>query len=149
MCAVADAVRAFPDIAQTDDPGAGWPGVCARNRALALRGRGILCDRLGLAPVYADELIGPMVTLLLPRMDERDRAAHEARPTVFHDALQDALLARHGVQVPIWRFGATKKGDPFDGQRCVRISAHLYNSVDQYAYLAEAIAAELEREHEG
>jgi isopenicillin-N epimerase len=146
---VADAVKAFPEIARSEDPSADWPSVCARNRALALEGRSILCDRLGLEPIYADELVGPMVTMLLPRMDEADRAAHVAKPSMFHDALQDALLTKHGVQVPVWRFAAGKKGDPFDGQRCVRISAHLYNSVDQYAYLAEASAAELEREHEG
>jgi selenocysteine lyase/cysteine desulfurase len=82
-------------------------------------------------------------------MDERDRAAHEARPTDLprRAAGRAARAARRAG--PIWRFAATKKGDPFDGQRCVRISAHLYNSVDQYAYLAEALAAELEREHEG
>ncbi len=146
MCAVADAVRAFPEIMRSEDPAADWPSVCARNRSLVLEGRSILCDRLGLEPVYADELIGPMVTMLLPRMDESVRAAHAARPTIFHDALQDALLANHGVQVPIWRFGAKKKGDPFDGQRCVRISANLYNSAAQYEYLAEALAIELERE---
>jgi isopenicillin-N epimerase len=144
MCAVADAVRTIPEIAGTD-----WAGVCARNRDLALRGRAILCERLGLEPAYSDELIGPMVTLLLPRMKESRRAAHAARPTVYHDALQDDLLARHAIQVPIWRFGAMKKGDPFDGQRCVRISAQLYNTEAQYAYLADALAVELERERSG
>ena len=146
MCAVADAVRAFPEILRETEPAADWPAVWARNRALVMEGRSILCDRLGLGPVYADELIGPMVTLLLPRMAEGDRAAHAAKPTIFHDALQDALLANHRVQVPIWRFGAMKKGDPFDGQRCVRISANLYNTAEQYAHLAEALAIELERE---
>lgn len=144
MCAVADAVRAIPDIAGTD-----WDGVYAHNHELVKRGRAILCDRLGTEPLYADELIGPMCTLLLPRMDEADRAAHAARPTRFHDALQDALLERHGVQVPVWRFGALKKGDPFDGQRCVRISAQIYNTEDDYARLAEALAVELERERAG
>lgn len=144
MCAVADAVRAFPDIS-----GLSRPEICARNHDLALRGRSILCERLGLGPAYSEDLIGPMVTLLLPRMAEADRARHEAKPSIFHDSLQDALLSNHRVQVPIWRFGATKKGDAFDGQRCVRISAQLYNSEAQYAYLADALATELERERTG
>jgi len=141
MCAVADAVRAFPDIGKTD-----WPGVCARNHALVLRGRSILCDHLGISPTYDDGITGPMATVLLPRMAEKHRAAHESKPSIFHDSLQDALLANHSVQVPIWRFGAMKRGDPFDGQRCVRISANLYNSEAQYRHLARALEAELERE---
>lgn len=144
MCAVADAVAALPQIAGTD-----WAGLCARNHALAMKGRAIVCDRLGLSPAYADELTGPMSTILLPRMPEADRAAHEARPSMFADALQDALLTNHGVQIPIWRFGAMRRGAPFDGQRCVRLSAQLYNSEAQYAYLADALAEELERESIG
>ena len=146
MCAVADAVRAIPEIAAPEIGDAGWPGVCARNRALAIEGRSILCDRLGLEPLFADELIGPMVTLLLPRMEERRRAAHAARPTIYHDALQDDLHTRYGIQVPVWRFNAGKKGEPFDGHRSVRISAQLYNTAEQYAYLADALEIELERE---
>ena len=64
-----------------------------------------------------------------------------ARPTRYHDALQDLLLDRHGVQVPVW--SATD-----DPRRVIRISAQLYNSIEQYEYLAGALTDEIERERQ-
>lgn len=141
MCAVADAVEALPRIAGCD-----WAGLAARNRALALRGRDLLCDRLGVEKPFADDLIGPMASLTLPVVPESHRARLGARPTVFADALQDALLARHGIQVPIWRCGDQLGVGAFSGKRHIRISAQVYNTEAQYRYLADALVEELERE---
>lgn len=141
MCAVADAVGALPEIAGTD-----WPGIIRRNRDLVLRGREILVERLGLERPYADGLIGPMAALELPRAPEGLRARLGARPTVYADALQDALVERHGIQVPIWRTSDQLGGGGFDGRRTIRLSAQIYNDEAQYAYLTGALAAELEAE---
>ncbi len=140
-CAVADAVGALPEIAGVD-----WPGIVRMNRDLVLRGREILVDRLGLDRPYADGLIGPMVALELPRVPAGLCDRLGARPTVYADALQDALVERHGVQVPVWRSSDQLGGAGFDGRRTIRISAQLYNSEAQYGYLAGALAAELEAE---
>ena len=56
--------------------------------------------------------------------------------------LQDALLERHGIVVPIWRIGPNE-------QRIVRISAQAYNTVQHYERLAHALREELAREHAG
>lgn len=136
-CCVADAVEALPSIA-----GTGWRGIADQNRSLVRRGRDVLCARLGLEPPFADDLIGPMAMLELPRMPEADRARHAARATVYADALQDVLVEKHRVQVPIWRTGGP--GAPFDGGRAVRLSAQLYNSIEQYEFLADALAEELD-----
>ncbi|HHN78398.1 MAG TPA: aminotransferase class V-fold PLP-dependent enzyme [Phycisphaerales bacterium] len=141
MCAVADAVGALPEIAGTD-----WPGIIRANRDLVLRGRDILVERLGLDRPYADGLIGPMAALELPRVAEGLRGRLASRPTAYADALQDALVERHGVQVPVWRSSDQLGGQEFDGRRTIRISAQLYNSEAQYTYLADALAAELEAE---
>ncbi|WP_442484245.1 aminotransferase class V-fold PLP-dependent enzyme [Aeoliella sp. SH292] len=135
--AVADALEILPQIADTD-----WRGIIARNHQLVLEGRDLLCQRLGVEPPYADELIGPMATLPLPIVEESRRQSLAARPTYFADALQDALLTNHGIQVPVWR----NKSDLADGRRYFRISAQLYNSVEQYEYLAGGLVEELERE---
>lgn len=135
-CCITDATAALPSIAGTD-----WRGIAEQNRSLVLGGRDALCARLGLFSPYADDLIGPMATLDLPPVPGPARAAHAARPTAYADALQDALVEKHRVQVPIWRTG--RPNAPFDGGRAIRLSAQLYNSIVQFEYLAEALAEEL------
>jgi isopenicillin-N epimerase len=62
-----------------------------------------------------------------------------ARPSRYHDALQDALIERWRIQVPVWAI-------PGDTRRLIRISTQLYNSPEQYEYLAGALREELDRE---
>lgn len=141
---IADAIGIIPGFA-----GRGWAGIAAGNRELVLRGRETLCARLGLDPPYAEDLIGPMATLELPRVPEANRARLASRPTLFSDALQDALLDRHRIQVPVWRSGDQLGGGVFDGRRSIRLSAQLYNSPAQYEYLAGALETELDDESRG
>lgn len=101
-----------------------------RNRALALRGRDLVCERLGVAPPVPDGLLGAMATIPLPP----DPAPEPFGP----DPLKRALMERWRIQVPVWSSG------PGRG-RSVRLSANLYNAAEQYAYLAEALASELAR----
>ena len=140
--AIADAVEVMPKIAGCD-----WPGIVERNRALGLEARDAICAKLGAEAPYADELIGPLATIPLPILPEPQREQHLARPTYFHDALQDELLTRHRIQVPIIR--SHSPGKEWNGRRYVRISAQLYNCLEQYEYLAEALVEELAREFQG
>ncbi len=117
----------------------GWAEVASRNRALALRGRRILCDALGIEAPAPESMIGSIATLILPAHAPARHRALMARPTRYADALQDALLDRWRIQVPIW-------GLPERPDRFVRISAQLYNCEEQYEYLARALKEELSRE---
>jgi isopenicillin-N epimerase len=76
-------------------------------------------------------MLGSMASIPLPP------GPSGPRPTRYHDALQDALVDRHRIQVPVWNAGGT---------RLFRISAQLYNSIEQYEYLAGALVEELARE---
>ncbi|HYE01759.1 MAG TPA: aminotransferase class V-fold PLP-dependent enzyme [Phycisphaerales bacterium] len=109
----------------------GWPEIRRRNRELALAARGLLCARLGTEPLVPDRMLGSMAAVEVPGRTP----AEDAQPTRYHDPLHDRLLERHRVQVPIIPF-------PAPPARHVRISAQLYNSLEQYEYLAEAIRAE-------
>ena len=110
----------------------GWPEVMRRNRALACEAQTLLCEALGTVPPAPATMLGSMAAVPLP-----DRAATDAaRPSRYHDALQDALIARWGIQVPIVPF-------PVHPRRLVRVSAQLYNSRAQFEYLACALRAEL------
>lgn len=139
--AAGDAVRLLPEIAA-----APWEAIRSHNRDLARRARDILSAALAVPPPYTDALLGPMAMLPLPEIPAADRARLAARPTRYADALQDALLDRHGIQVPVWRAVGAAPGASFDGRRFVRISAQLYNTEAEYHALAAALLEELERE---
>jgi isopenicillin-N epimerase len=52
---------------------------------------------------------------------------------LYGDPLQDELLFKHRIEVPIVRWPTAPK-------RVLRISAQLYNTIDEYERLAKAIA---------
>ncbi|HZQ48460.1 MAG TPA: aminotransferase class V-fold PLP-dependent enzyme [Verrucomicrobiae bacterium] len=106
----------------------GWPAIMARNRALALAGRRVLCAALNINPPCPDECIGSLASVPLP--DARD--AMQALSPLYLDPLQDRMLAKHGIEVPVIPWPAPPK-------RLLRISAQLYNSLPQYELLAGAL----------
>jgi isopenicillin-N epimerase len=110
----------------------GWPGVMARNRALALAARRMLCERLQIAPPCPDEFIGSLAAMPIPD------AAKDAlpRPPFNEYPLQDALRLKHGIEAPVISW-------PAPPRRVLRVSAQLYNSLPQYELLAEALKKEL------
>ncbi len=110
----------------------GWPEIMCRNRDLALRGRDLLCRVLGVEPPVSDHMLGAMAVVRLP-----DRRGGERGVTgKYPDPLQERLLEPWRVQVPSNPF-------PESPARWVRISAHVYNTIEQYEYLAKALKAEL------
>jgi isopenicillin-N epimerase len=106
----------------------GWPEVMARNHALAVEGRKILCQALGAAPPCPEAFIGSMATVPLPDAREPMRATQP----LSIDPLQDQLLAKYGIEVPIIPWPAFPK-------RLIRISAQLYNNAAQIQALATAL----------
>ena len=110
----------------------GWPALRERNRALALAARDLLAEVLGVAPPAPDAMIGSLAALPLP-----DGDPNAPRSALYTDLLQTTLLDRHRIEVPIVPW-------PGPPQRLVRVSAQLYNHLDQYRALAAALREELE-----
>ena len=108
----------------------GWPAIMQLNHDLAVEGRNILCERLGIEAPCPDEMIACIATLVLPSGGSAGIPLHEPDP--LHKVLQD----KYGIQVPVWSWESPKG-------RYIRISAQLYNHVDEYHYLANALAVEL------
>jgi len=105
----------------------GWDEVRARNRALVLAGREIVRAALGVDAPCPDGMIGSLAAVPLP-----DGAPDPPASALYVDPLQDALLASHGVEVPVIPWPAPPK-------RLVRISAQLYNAREDYDRLADAL----------
>ena len=59
-------------------------------------------------------------------------------PTLYGDPLQDALFYEHNIEVPIHPW-------PHQPKRVLRVSAQLYNEMEDYEKLAEALAELLPR----
>ena len=86
------------------------------------------CEKLEIDPPAPEDMIGSLAAFPLP-------AAIAAPPTphpLYLNPVQDQLRERYGVEVPI---------APWPDQTgCVmRISAQLYNHLDEYRYLAAAL----------
>jgi len=113
----------------------GWPAVMARNRALALDARRLLADALGVSLPCPDAMVGSLAALPLPDAP----AVEPSTSALYAEPLQRTLLARHGIQVPIVPW-------PGPPHRLVRVSAHLYNDLEQYRRLGDALRSELAAE---
>ena len=123
--AVAEAIR----VLATAVPG-GWPGLMARNRALALEARALLGAALGVGPPSPETMIGALAAVPLP---------DEARPAPpARDPLEVALFARFAIEVPVIAWPASPR-------RLLRVSCQLYNTRAQYARLGQALTTLLGR----
>lgn len=132
----------------------GWPEIMRRNHDLALRGRDVICRVLEVEAPAPDAMLGSLSTILLPPHEPERQARLMKRPSLYHDAMQDELIRRYAIQMPLWFVPGWTPDAPattFSGRtahwgRTLRISAQLYNSIEQYEYVAHAVKAELERE---
>lgn len=120
----------------------GLEGLMRHNRAMAIEARRVICEALGVAPPCPAEMVGSIATILMPAHEPERARRLAARPSKYHDALQDVLIREYRLQMPVW--GVTAP----DGSwlRCCRVAAQAYNAPEQYRYAAAALAAELDRE---
>jgi len=105
----------------------GWKEVRQRNHELVAKARQILCERLGTEPLSPKSMLGSMATVRLPEK-------FQGRPLKGRFEEEQVNLYRDfGIEVPFLRVG-----NP--AERYIRVSAQLYNAVEEYEYLAEALA---------
>ena len=103
----------------------GWGWIMERNRNLALRARSHIISEVGLEPVCSEDFVTSMAAFIIPGS------------SFF---LMWTLCMR--VSSKDMGYRCLFKGGPHN-RRYLRISAHLYNSIDQYERLAEALKSEL------
>ena len=108
----------------------GWEAIMQHNHDLAIQGRDILCERLGIEQPCPNEMIACISTIKLPGEIPAKQKMHEPDP------LHHVLSEKYNIQVPVWSW-------PSPEGRYLRISAQLYNSIEQYELLADALVNEL------
>jgi isopenicillin-N epimerase len=108
----------------------GFAALRARNRALALAGRRLVADALGVALPCPDAMIGAMASLPVPALPGLPEPAGTS--ALMLDALHDALFRDHAIEVPVLTC-------PAHPGRLVRISAQAYNEIGDYERLATAL----------
>lgn len=111
------ALRAMQELVK-----GGWEEARRRNHELVCAGRRVLCQALEVAAPCPESLLGSLAALPLPPGDA--------------PALQARLFERHGIEVPVFSW-------PANPSRLVRVSAQLYNQLEDYQALAAALVAEL------
>jgi len=135
----------------------GWSELMAQNRAMVLAARQLLCQALEVMPPCPPEMIGSMAVVPLPDSATQRSAGGSssgALPQAQGSAggsfggyveqaevvergsppLQDFLFEQFGIEVPVIPWGEI----PW---QLIRVSAQLYNTQEQYEYLASALRA--------
>jgi len=114
----------------------GWDEVRARNRALVMAGGAQLARVLGRKRAVPAEMVGSMLSLPVPPNERFPAVGNDGANAgaLGPDPLHEALYDEYGIQVPILRC-------PAHPERLIRISAQLYNRLEDYAKLADALAA--------
>ena len=106
----------------------GWPEVMARNHALAVQARDTLADALGIRQRVPEAQLAAMATLDIPP----DAPLGGAGAVLQRDPLGVRLHEEFGIQVIVFSWKP-------HGRRCLRVSAALYNTIDEYHFLAEVL----------
>lgn len=104
----------------------GWPEVRKTNHELVVRARDLLCRELELPAPCPPALLGSMATIPLPERFQGRLKSGRIDPEQNH------LYDQFGIEVPFYYFGRPER-------RYFRISAQLYNSLDEYQNLAQAL----------
>ena len=105
----------------------GWREARKRNHELVVKARRILCERLGTELVCPENMLGSMATIRLPEKFQN------VPPKGRIDDGQLRLYDEFGIEVPFFRIGTPPV-------RYFRVSAQLYNTTEEYEYLARALA---------
>ena len=121
---VSDSLDYFSELI----PG-GWETLMKRNHDLCLEARTMLCDRMGVAKPCPDSMIATMATLILPHHLTLNEVSYKG-----FDPFQDLLFRNYHIEIPVWNWTAPP-------QKLIRIAVQLYNSMDQYRYLAEVLTS--------
>jgi isopenicillin-N epimerase len=106
----------------------GWPSLRRRNRELLIQARRLLLQRWSIEPPCPESMLGTLAAIPLSDSADERPGPHGM------DSLHRVLFEKHRIEVPVLYWPAHPK-------RLIRISAQLYNRLEDYQALADAVAA--------
>ena len=124
-CTIPRVIQGMEDLVD-----GGWSAIMQHNHDLAIEGRNLICKTLGIEAPCPDSMIACISTLQLPGEPLPHEIMHEPDP------LHEILSSKYNIQVPVWSW-------PSPAGRYLRISAQLYNTIEEYQVLANALKNEL------
>ena len=108
----------------------GWAEIMEYNTNLAIEARNIILEVLGTPKMCPDSMIVGLSAVALPGEGVATKSVLEPDP------LHTLLYAKYNIQVPVF-------GWPHHNRRYLRTASYLYNSIEEYRYLAEILKKEL------
>ena len=106
--------------------GMSWEEIMRHNNNLAIEARKYLCKELDITPPCPDEMLSSIATIKLNFDDFTDLSIHKP------DSIHIDLLNKYKIQVPVWYW-------PNPEGRYMRISAQIYNNLEEYEFLVFAL----------
>jgi len=104
----------------------GWEGIYKRNHKLAMAARKKISVHLGIDSLAPESMVGSMFTLPLGRLNFSDE-----------DMAKSPLHRGYDYMVQKYGFGVIFS--QFDDDYIVRVTCHLYNNINDYDVLADAL----------
>jgi isopenicillin-N epimerase len=107
----------------------GWEEIMEHNRNLALEARNIILEVLKTPKICPDSMIVGLSAVALPGEGVATKSVLEPDP------LHTLLFEKYNIQVPVFSW-------PHHNRRYLRIASYLYNSLEEYRFLAEILKKE-------
>jgi isopenicillin-N epimerase len=101
------------------------------NTNLAIQARNIILEVLETPKLCPDSMIVGLSAVALPGEGVATKSVLEPDP------LHTLLYEKYKIQVPVF-------GWPHHNKRYLRIASYLYNSIEEYEYLVEALKKEMQ-----
>jgi isopenicillin-N epimerase len=106
-----------------------WDALREHNRRICLSARKLIADRIDGSLPAPESMISHLSTILVDEHPELPEKFFGMNPP-----LKQRLLNEFNIQVPVFLFGGEQM------KAWLRIAVQVYNSPEQYEYLAEALA---------
>ena len=107
-----------------------WSKIMEHNTKLSIEARNILLDAIQTPKLCPDSMIVGLSAVVLPESDVKIESVLKSDP------LHTLLYEKYKIQVPVF-------GWPHHNVRYLRTASFLYNSMEEYRYLAEVLKKEI------